>query len=144
MGQTHFFFFLTFSTFNYIYWGTVKFLGRGEFKSNPLLVSAGKNNWYKTILSLFLQFIFLILVSASLGFLLFRRRNKYLLCLQIPFWPLKTTYLIYSTCSPFNKTRLMISPSGLCLQIYVFKSHLACNEKQSGLSYLKSSSHDCW
>lgn len=50
----------------------MNFWGGGEFKSNPLVVGAGKNNWYKVILSLFFQLVFLIFVSASLIFLLVR------------------------------------------------------------------------
>lgn len=50
----------------------MNFGGGGEFKSNPLVLGAGKNNWYKVILSLFLQVVFLILVSANLIFPLVR------------------------------------------------------------------------
>lgn len=44
--------------------------------SDPLVVGAGKHNWYKAILSLFLHLTFLILVNASLVFLSFREGER--------------------------------------------------------------------
>lgn len=77
-------------------------------------------------------------------FLLFRGEEGADASYLCKFLSLTFKNLIYSPLYPFNKTGLRISPSGLSLQIYIFKFQLASNVKQSGLSCLQSRSLDCW
>lgn len=119
----------------------MRFGGEGEFKSDLLTVY--KNNWYGTITCFFLQLVLLIMVRAGLTPFCLGERKE-----QMPLISANSSLtfklLIYSPLHPFNKTGLRISPSGLSLQIYIFKLELASNVNQRGLSCLKSHSRDCW